>query len=521
MIGAYLRDSLNEAESVNEWQPKPCYPLAVALASVGRRVTKGARRVELAVEIVQRWCADRSTDGTAFLEYTEARKKEDLEALRELGVYDSGFRSELLEGYLQNVGNGFPWDEEDRKAIARCGTRRIRRPSALELVEEGGQAKIYRFSKDGTTYAWRESELSAPREHDAFLATMEAVRKIERGELRNMDGNNYIYGLDQIGISEDGKGVEVYRWINGKSLNGSIEALSVTAAVDVGFMIAKAIWLLHDHDILHRDIAPRNVILTDAAVPVLIDFGLARSINWEMTTVKQDAPPEVRGQRPVWTKAADIYGFGLTIRALVRRGEVTEELEHLIDECLSEKPESRPKAEELLVKLEDVRTVLRVQETRNDAWNKVTEAVQLEGSAPLRPWQQNTLNRTLEKFKAQFEGIAIGIYPDMRARCAEVSAFLDQVLEGFSDEGENLTLGKAKSRGIGSAKAGQGIDFAHYLRRERSHNIRTDNQRFKKVDEQRQVNLMVEAAVQIEEGLNLAPSLTRVVRVVLSFGEVH
>ena len=130
-IGNYLQDSLNEADSINEWQPKPCYPLAVALASVGQSA-QGERRIDLAVEAVQDWCATLSGSEVSF-EYTEERREADLEALRELGVYNDRFHSELLEGYLRYVaGANFPKEEKDKQAIIRCGVERIREPEPLE-----------------------------------------------------------------------------------------------------------------------------------------------------------------------------------------------------------------------------------------------------------------------------------------------------------------------------------------------------------------------------------------------------
>ena len=43
--------------------------------------------------------------------------------------------------------------------------------------------------------------------------------------------------------------------------------------------MATAIGHIHDNGVLHRDIAPRNFVLSDGGLPVLIDFGLSRMVR--------------------------------------------------------------------------------------------------------------------------------------------------------------------------------------------------------------------------------------------------
>ena len=145
-------------------------------------------------------------------------------------------------------------------------------------------------------WAWRQIELSDSRANEVFLVTQEALHKLR--DLQFEEGSQYFYDLRQVGISEKGYGVEVYRWIDGTSLDEQVHTFSKEAIVDIGFKIGRAIKLIHDHDILHRDISPRNIILTDDTVPVLVDFGLARAANRKMSTVisGEDAPPEVQGE---------------------------------------------------------------------------------------------------------------------------------------------------------------------------------------------------------------------------------
>ena len=526
-LAQYLRDPLNEADSVNDWQPKPCYPLAVALASVGRGA-QSQRRIEMAIAQVQKWCATLFAGEKAF-KYTEERSKEDLQALRELGVYkdEGGFRSELLEGYLRYVGKDHFPKNDDQQAIIRCGVERIRKPKPLEFVAEGGQAKIYRFHKDTGMWAWRQIEFpdSDSDAYEKFLMTQEALHKLRDLQELGEEGSNYFYNILQVGISEDGYGVEMYRWIDGISLDEQVGTFSKEAAVDVGFKIGQAIKLIHRNDVLHRDISPRNIILTDT-VPTLIDFGLARAAIREMGTkiTGEDVPPEVQIGSPNWTKAADIYGLGVTIRKLLRPGiEGVDGLHALLNRCCSTEPSDRPDAGEFLQELDIIRKKLAVPDIRKKAWQEI-ESV---------PEKTKTFQRFLTGFQPQFEGIAIGLYPGRFEQCIVVADFLNKTLEAFghTEDGRRLTLGEIKN-GIEYRvpaiieKFGEGpaIAFAHALRGGSGHwkgrHWKGQVLRNFNVDESDIHELILEAANQIKKGLDLAP-LVNIVEKVLSSGTRH
>ena len=52
---------------------------------------------------------------------------------------------------------------------------------------------------------------------------------------------------------------------------------------------------------------------------MLIDFGFARLASMPMATAMagEHFAPEVRGLRPFWSKAADVYGLASTLRWLL------------------------------------------------------------------------------------------------------------------------------------------------------------------------------------------------------------
>ncbi len=230
------------------------------------------------------------------------------------------------------------------------------------------------------------------------------------------------------------------------------------------------------------------------------------------------SPPEVRGERPVWSPAVDIYRFGATIRDLAAskvEDPQAKDLFYLIDHCLCHEPSERLSADDLVMELERLRASLRVDEIRNRVWRQLhEEAGELT--------DRNMFSALLTKFRRQFEAIALGLTPSVLELCSELSVFLDQTLEAFSTQGEGLKLGKVKHDGrIREVPIERrSIEFAHRLRLEKSHfngiNVRQKIERdFPSLTDVQMKQFLDRAASQIEHGLEL-PNFSKVVKYLLT-----
>ncbi|WP_174183762.1 protein kinase domain-containing protein [Nocardia barduliensis] len=94
--------------------------------------------------------------------------------------------------------------------------------------------------------------------------------------------------------------------------------LSVENAVAIGVKIAGALESAHHLGILHRDVKPGNILLTDYGEPALTDFGIAHVTGGFRTgpgvltgSPAFTAPEVLEGDDP--TPAADVYGLGATL----------------------------------------------------------------------------------------------------------------------------------------------------------------------------------------------------------------
>ncbi|MFG2667058.1 protein kinase [Streptomyces sp. NPDC048387] len=95
--------------------------------------------------------------------------------------------------------------------------------------------------------------------------------------------------------------------------------LSPVHVIRLGAEIASALDHVHAHGIIHHDIKPSNVLLSDDGSPFLADFGLARAVDDHsrsepdtlVGTLAYMAPEQLRGQGA--GMASDVYALGLTL----------------------------------------------------------------------------------------------------------------------------------------------------------------------------------------------------------------
>ncbi|MBY0112291.1 MAG: serine/threonine protein kinase [Phycisphaerales bacterium] len=97
-------------------------------------------------------------------------------------------------------------------------------------------------------------------------------------------------------------------------------------AIDIIIQIAEALQHAHEKGLIHRDVKPKNLMLTKEGMAKLADMGLARAMNdKEMAEAEAGkafgtpyyiSPEQIRGEVNI-TPAADIYSLGATLYHMV------------------------------------------------------------------------------------------------------------------------------------------------------------------------------------------------------------
>ncbi|WP_052593397.1 serine/threonine protein kinase [Luteipulveratus mongoliensis] len=161
----------------------------------------------------------------------------------------------------------------------------------------------------------------------------------------------------------------------GGSLAAAVEGrghFTVGELVTVLCPVARALHDLHALGLVHGDLSPANVLLTDEGKPLIADLGVARLAGVPDAQVWGSdgfvAPEVLGGALP--TPAADVYALGaLAWTALVGERpeppalrphledvapQVPAEVRDLVVSCLSHTPEARPEPGDLALRLWDL-----------------------------------------------------------------------------------------------------------------------------------------------------------------------
>ena len=96
-------------------------------------------------------------------------------------------------------------------------------------------------------------------------------------------------------------------------------ALEVTRALDLVAQVADALQRAHERSIVHRDVKPANLLVTDTGTVKVTDFGIAWAMHAApltvtgplLGTVHYMAPEQLMGRRA--TPASDVYALGVVI----------------------------------------------------------------------------------------------------------------------------------------------------------------------------------------------------------------
>jgi predicted ATPase len=184
-------------------------------------------------------------------------------------------------------------------------------------IGRGGFGIVYRCTQVGLdrTVAIKVLTAELDENRDRFLREQRAMGRLT--------GHPNIVSVLQVGETENGYPYLVMQYHRHGSLEARIRQLGLLPLEEVlrlGVKMAGALETAHRLGIVHRDVKPGNILLTDYGEPTLSDFGIAHIAGGFKTATGTftgspafTAPEIVSGDPP--SRSSDVYGLGATLFA--------------------------------------------------------------------------------------------------------------------------------------------------------------------------------------------------------------
>jgi serine/threonine-protein kinase len=195
----------------------------------------------------------------------------------------------------------------------------------IEKIGEGGMALVY---KARCRLLNRYVAIKVLK--DEFVNDEEFIKKFRRESqaAASLSHPNIvsIYDVGMERIDDHDVYYIVMEYIKGKTLKGLIKEkrkLSVEETIDYSIQIAEALEHAHKNHIVHRDIKPHNIMITEDGRVKVTDFGIARAATFSTVTntstvvgsVHYFSPEQARGRYT--DEKSDIYSLGIVMYEMI------------------------------------------------------------------------------------------------------------------------------------------------------------------------------------------------------------
>ncbi|MEZ6037366.1 MAG: tetratricopeptide repeat protein [Planctomycetota bacterium] len=214
-------------------------------------------------------------------------------------------------------------DGDDAPLPARVGPYRV-----LRRLGHGGMGVVYLGEHDDPDLRRRvaikvlRSSAQAPETHRRFRRERRILGALQHPNIATLfDG----------GATDDGQAYVAMEFVDGTDLLTHCDQrrLSVEQRLRLFEKVCRAVAHAHRALVVHRDLKPGNILVTQDGEPKLLDFGIAKLVDEAddddsapvtrtgemMLTPDYASPEQVRGEAV--TTATDVYALGLVLYELL------------------------------------------------------------------------------------------------------------------------------------------------------------------------------------------------------------
>ena len=203
----------------------------------------------------------------------------------------------------------------------------------LRRLGEGGGGVVYlaeRTLGEGTPDELRQ-RVAIKFLHTGGISGCEPLRRFteERRILATLNHPNIAHLIDG-GTTSDGRSFLALEYVQGERIDRWCERheLPLRERMALFLKVCAAVHYAHQHLVIHRDLKPGNILVTDEGEPKLLDFGIARLLDhvggvaatqtqtdMRSLTLAYASPEQLHG-RPLGT-GADVWSLGVVLYQLV------------------------------------------------------------------------------------------------------------------------------------------------------------------------------------------------------------
>lgn len=287
---------------------------------------------------------------------------------------------------------------------------RIGNYSLLREVGRGGMGMVYEAVRETADFTQKVALKVIRRgmNNEIILKRFRSEQQI----LASLEHQNIGRFLDG-GQTEDGLPFYAMEFIEGQPIDQYCQKNQISVEQKLALFrdVCAAVSHAHSNLIVHRDLKPSNIIVTNGAVPKLLDFGIAKVLSVDgiepgtatqlgMMTPHYASPEQIRGEKV--TTLSDVYSLGVILYEILT-GEKPYEVEGKnyaeILEIITEVTPTRPS--------ENLQAKVNVPRLKGDLDVITLKALQ---KSPERRYQ--SVERFSEDLRRHLSGLPITARPD-------------------------------------------------------------------------------------------------------------